>query len=348
MVICETARLQVSHFTLDDAAFVLRLLNEPSFIRAIADKGVRTLEDARAYLRNGPLASYVRNGFGLCRVSLKSTGQAIGMCGLIRREGLADVDVGYALLPEYCSQGYAVECVGVVLDNGACQHGLRRVVAVVNPDNADSIRVLERCGFDLEGVVTLPGETTPIQQFAKAMTPGMRLTPLCAPQYRALMLQAYALHPDAFTSSVAERESLPLSWWEQRMATDPTAREVVFGAFQNGELVGAVGLGQEVREKAAHKATLFGMVVQAPYRRAGLGQLLVQATMDHARTWPGVRQVLLTVTQGNDRAQALYARNGFVAFGVEPDAVAVGSRFVGKVHMWRPLNSGCYAGIRMI
>ncbi|WP_413889049.1 GNAT family N-acetyltransferase [Candidatus Aalborgicola defluviihabitans] len=338
MVSCETARLQVSHFTLDDAAFVLRLLNEPSFIRAIADKGVRTLEDARAYLRNGPLASYVRNGFGLCRVSLKSTGQAIGMCGLIRREGLADVDVGYALLPEYCSQGYAVECVRAVLDNGACQHDLRRVIAVVNPDNADSIRVLERCGFDLEGVVTLPGETTPIQQFAKAMTPGMRLTPQHAPQYRALMLQAYALHPDAFTSSVAEREALPLAWWEQRLTTTTAARarEAVFGAFVNSQLVGAVGLTQAPRQKASHKVTLFGMVVQAEHRHAGLGQLLVQTALDHARTWPGVRQVLLTVTQGNDRAQALYARNGFVAFGVEPDAVAVGSRFVGKVHMWCP------------
>ena len=79
MVICETARLQVSHFTLDDAAFVLRLLNEPSFIRAIADKGVRTPDAARAYLATGPLPSYVRNGFGLCSVSLNSTGHALGL-----------------------------------------------------------------------------------------------------------------------------------------------------------------------------------------------------------------------------------------------------------------------------
>ena len=331
--ICETERLRLSHFTEDDAAFILRLLNEPSFIRHISDKNVRTLDDAKAYLQSGPLSSYSSNGFGLSRVSLKPTGEVIGMCGLIRREGMDDVDIGYALLPEHWSKAYARESVLGVLSSAACQHGLHRVVALVNPDNAASIHVLENTGFQFESMVTLPNESSPIRLFAKAVLPCMRLTPQYAPMYRALMLEAYAQYPQAFTTSAAEREALPMTWWEQRLTTAPEAHEAVFGAFQQGVLVGAVGLTQETREKARHKATLFGMVVQAPYQHLGLGQLLVQTALDHARASPSVRQVLLTVTQGNDRAQALYARNGFVPFGVEPDAVAVGGCYVSKVHM---------------
>ena len=158
-----------------------------------------------------------------------------------------------------------------------------------------------------------------------------------APEYRTLMLQAYAQHPDAFTSSVAERETLPLSWWQARLGTEPDAKDVVFGAFCGGVLVGATGLSFDGREKARHKAKLFGMVVSPAQRRLGLGQQLVAAALECARSRPGVRVVQLTVTQGNVHAQALYARNGFVAFGVEPYAVAVGQEFVSKVHMWHKL-----------
>jgi RimJ/RimL family protein N-acetyltransferase len=335
---CETARLRISPFTLDDAPFILRLLNEPSFIEAISDKGVRTLDDARNYLRTGPLASYARNGFGLGRVARKDSGEVIGMCGLIRREGFADVDVGYALLPEHAGQGFATEAVRAVLDNGACQFALPRVMAVVNPDNGASQRVLERAGFAREGEVTLPGETTPIVQFGRTLQPCMRLTPQHATAYRTLMLEAYARHPDAFTSSPAEREALPLAWWETRLRTDAASDEVVLGAFVDGNLVGAAGLARETREKARHKATLFGMYVDDGQRHRGLGRLLVEAVLEHARSQSGLRQVVLTVTQGNARAEALYTRCGFQTFGVEPDAVAVGETLLAKVHMWHKLE----------
>ena len=165
----------------------------------------------------------------------------------------------------------------------------------------------------------------------------MPLEPKHAPEYRALMLQAYAQHPDAFTSSVAEREGLPLLWWETRLSAEADAKDVVFGAFCDGALVGAVGLSFDSREKARHKALLFGMVVTTAQRRLGLGQQLVAAALDCARSRRGVLVVQLTVTQGNAQAQALYARNGFVEFGVEPYAVAVGPQFVSKVHMWLQL-----------
>lgn len=173
MVVAETERLRVRHLSVDDAAFILRLLNEPTFIRHIADKGVRTLDDARVYLRNGPIASVARNGFGLNRVELKETGQAIGMCGLIRRDALDDVDIGYALLPEFCGQGYAAEAARAVLVSAERLHGLQRVIAVVNSDNSDSSRMLEKMGFRFEKMVRLAADEPDIRQFAIALSPGM-------------------------------------------------------------------------------------------------------------------------------------------------------------------------------
>ena len=333
MLICETERLRVSHFSLEDAAFIVRLLNEPSFIRNISDKHVRTLDDARAYLHSGSLASYEHLGFGLSRVALKESGEVIGMCGLFRREGLDDVALGYALLPEYCGKGFAREAVRGVLASDARHHGLRRVVALVSPGNTGSMRVLERTGFQFEAMVLLPGENETLRKFSQVLPPCVRLTREYAQAYRELMLGAYAAHPDAFTSSVTERQALPLSWWEERLTGAPDAKEVVIGVFRLGDLAGVVGLGREPREKARHKATLFGMFVLPQFQQAGLGQLLVEAALAHARTCPGLRQVLLTVTQGNSRAQALYERCGFQTFGVEPDAVALGTDFVDKVHM---------------
>jgi RimJ/RimL family protein N-acetyltransferase len=165
-----------------------------------------------------------------------------------------------------------------------------------------------------------------------------RLVPADAPAYRALMLEAYTLHPDAFTSSVAERAALPLTWWEARLDTNAQASSVVFGAFHEGALAGVAGLSFETRDKALHKAKLFGMVVRPEHRMRGFGAALVSAVLAHARTREGVRLVQLTVTEGNAAAQRLYTRFGFVPFGLEPLAVAVGEEHVAKVHMWCDLR----------
>lgn len=170
------------------------------------------------------------------------------------------------------------------------------------------------------------------------MTLIQRLTPGYASAYRALMLEAYGLHPDAFTSEMAEREALPLTWWEKRLATGPDAKEVVFGAVAGGQLRGVAGLSIENRKKTIHKSTLFGMYVPHVHRGKGIGQDLVGSVLDHARAQPPLVLVQLTVTEGNNGAQALYERMGFEAFGVEPYAVAVGDRYVSKVHMWCDLR----------
>jgi RimJ/RimL family protein N-acetyltransferase len=161
-----------------------------------------------------------------------------------------------------------------------------------------------------------------------------RLGPESAPEYRALMLEAYGAHPDAFTSTVAERAAQPLSWWEARCDVRPDAREVVLAVLHEGRIGGVAGLSFESREKARHKATLFGMYVPAHARNRGWGAALVHGALAHARARSGIRVVQLTVTDGNRAARALYERCGFAAFGVEPLAIAVGQDFYGKVHMW--------------
>ncbi|MDI1342005.1 GNAT family N-acetyltransferase [Polaromonas sp.] len=161
-----------------------------------------------------------------------------------------------------------------------------------------------------------------------------QLRPVHAGDYRALMLEAYALHPEAFSSSVAERAALPLSWWQSRLSEEPLAQERVLGGFQDDRLAGVAGLSFESREKLRHKATLFGMYVPDRFRQQGLGRRLVQAVLAQAGARPGVRLVQLTVTQGNHAARALYESCGFVSYGVEPFAVAAGPAYVSKIHMW--------------
>jgi RimJ/RimL family protein N-acetyltransferase len=166
MFLLETRRLRLEHFSLDDAQFILKLLNDPGFLENIGDKGVRDLAGARSYLRDGPLASYVANGFGLLRVSHRETGMVMGMCGLISRDVLDDVDIGYAFLPEFCGHGYAIESARAVMDFGREQLGLRRIVAVVSPGNVASIKLLEKLGMRLQGKVRLGNEQPEIDLFA--------------------------------------------------------------------------------------------------------------------------------------------------------------------------------------
>jgi ribosomal-protein-alanine N-acetyltransferase len=170
-MILETDRLQLRTLAFEDAPFVLRLLNEPSFIQNIADRGVRTIDQAQDYIRNGPMASYGKFGFGLWLVETKSENVPIGICGLLKRDVLDDVDIGYALLPEFWSQGYALEAVAGVMRYAGQTSGLNRVVAVTNPNNTSSIRLLEKMDFRFERMVKLSEDAPEIKLFAKEVRP---------------------------------------------------------------------------------------------------------------------------------------------------------------------------------
>jgi [ribosomal protein S5]-alanine N-acetyltransferase len=171
IVVAETARLLLRRLVHADDAFVLRLLSEPSFLRHIGDRGVRTLDGARSYLDDGPLASYREHGFGLFLVALRETpSTAIGLCGLLRREGLAEPDLGFALLPEYTGHGYAVEAGRAVVALARDQ-ALQRLLAIVSPDNAASMAVLRRLGFQDAGMVRLTPDAAPLVLFELSFMP---------------------------------------------------------------------------------------------------------------------------------------------------------------------------------
>ena len=165
MKILETKRLILRRLTTDDSEFILELLNDPSFIRNIGDRNVRTIDDACSYILNGPVASYAKNGFGLYLVLLNETNESIGMCGLIKRDGLEDVDIGYALLPTFWSKGYAVEAARATLAYGKDVIGLKRLVAIVDPANEGSIRVLEKIGLRYEKMVRLSADDIDLKLF---------------------------------------------------------------------------------------------------------------------------------------------------------------------------------------
>jgi ribosomal-protein-alanine N-acetyltransferase len=166
MMLIETDRLRLRRLSDDDAEFILRLLNEPSFIQNIGDRGVHTIEEARAYILKGPVASYEKFGFGLLLVEQKESGLPIGMCGLLKRDVLEHVDIGYALLPEFWSQGYALESASAVMSYAKEELGAKRVLAVVNPDNQSSIRLLEKMGFHYEKMIRLADDAPEIKLYS--------------------------------------------------------------------------------------------------------------------------------------------------------------------------------------
>ena len=162
----ETARLRLRELTLDDAPFALRLLNDPAWLQCIGDRGVRTLDDAREYLANGPIKMYREHGFGLWLVEAQAGGVPAGICGLIKRPLLDDVDLGYAFLPEFRGRGYASESATAALAHGRDALGLRRIVAICKPANAPSIALLTRLGFRLERTIAFPSAQDESRLFA--------------------------------------------------------------------------------------------------------------------------------------------------------------------------------------
>jgi RimJ/RimL family protein N-acetyltransferase len=165
MTVLETTRLRLDRLTPEDAEFIFELVNEPAWIRYIGDKKVRTHDDARAYILSGPMQSYDRFGFGLYRTALKDSGTPIGICGLLKRDGLTDVDVGFAFLARFWGRGYAHESVSAVLAYGRGELGLKRIAAITTPDNLASIKVLEKAGMRFERRVRLSGDSTELSLF---------------------------------------------------------------------------------------------------------------------------------------------------------------------------------------
>lgn len=171
MIVLETERLVLRHLGPHDADFIVALLNDPAFLRFIGDRNVRTADDARGYIQNGPVESYARNGFGLYLVERRDDGTPLGMCGLLKREVLNDVDIGFAFMPAFRGAGYAREAAAATVQHARDALGLPRVVAIVSPDNEASIGLLERLGFAFERWVRMSADEDEIKLFSRELRP---------------------------------------------------------------------------------------------------------------------------------------------------------------------------------
>lgn len=166
MTVIETERLALRRVTAEDAGFILELLNDPAWLRFIGDRGIRTLEGAREYISNTLAPMYERRGFGLYLTELKGEGAPVGLCGLIKRDSLKDVDIGFAFLPQFRGKGYGYESAAAVLAYGRKAFGLGRIVAITSPDNDGSARLLEKLGFTFERTIRLSEDAAEVCLFA--------------------------------------------------------------------------------------------------------------------------------------------------------------------------------------
>lgn len=165
--ILETERLILRQFTLDDAAFILELLNTPTWLQFIGDRNVHSIEDAENYLLNGSMKSYAENGFGFYAVVEKASELTIGMCGLIKRDTLPDIDIGFAFLPNLISKGFGFEIASATLDYALNVLKIKRIVAIVNPDNEKSIGLIKKIGMQFEEMIKFGDDGKELMLFGK-------------------------------------------------------------------------------------------------------------------------------------------------------------------------------------
>ena len=171
MIVLETDRLVLRELLPGDAPFVLELLNEPSFLQYIGDRGVRTIDDAVHYIAAGPAESYATNGFGLYLVERRADGEPLGMCGLLKRDTLPDVDLGFAYRPAHWGKGYALEAALATIAYARETLGLPRLAAITSPDNEASMKLLARLGFAAEGLVRLTDDADEVRLFGMQLQP---------------------------------------------------------------------------------------------------------------------------------------------------------------------------------
>ena len=168
MIIAETKRLIIAKMTLDDAPFMLELLNTPNWIKYIGDRNVKTVDEAKTYMTNGVLKSYKESGFGFYKLLLKEeNNKIIGTCGLVKREQLENVDIGFAMLPGYEGKGFGMEASLEIMSLAKNLFRLPKIAAIVQPNNPNSIKLLEKLGLSFEKKVKPFDDGAELLLFAK-------------------------------------------------------------------------------------------------------------------------------------------------------------------------------------
>ncbi|RLA15720.1 MAG: GNAT family N-acetyltransferase [Gammaproteobacteria bacterium] len=166
MHVAKTNRLHLRHIEIEDAGFMLGLLNEPDFIKFVGDKEVRDLDSAQNYIRQGPVASYDAYGFGLYLAELIDSGEAIGICGLLKRSFLESADLGFALMPAFCGHGYAFEAAMATIGLARDTLKLPNLVAFTADNNTRSIKLLRKLDMSFDKMIALPGSDKEVKLFS--------------------------------------------------------------------------------------------------------------------------------------------------------------------------------------
>ena len=164
-LVLETERLILRQFNLNDTDFIITLVNSPSWLKFIGDRNIKTTEDAKEYLINGPIKSYQTNGFGLSLVAMNDTGIPIGMCGLIKRDTLENVDIGFAFLDEYTGNGYALEIASSTMNYAKEVLKLEIILAITDPNNISSIKLLNKIGLRFDKIIQFPEKDEELMLF---------------------------------------------------------------------------------------------------------------------------------------------------------------------------------------
>lgn len=166
MIPIETQRLHIQEATLTDADFIYELLNSPTWLEHIGNRGIRTSADAEAYIQNSLLASYREHGFGLWKVSVKDTNASLGICGFLKRDYLNAPDIGFAQLPQFEGFGYMLEACRSVMDYGVSALNFPKVLAVTTSNNVRSQKLLSKLGFSEIGTVQPSNKETPFRLYS--------------------------------------------------------------------------------------------------------------------------------------------------------------------------------------
>lgn len=299
----QTERLVLRRLNENDAPFINRLLNEPSFLEKIGDRGVRNEIEAVTYLRNGPMAMYDRYGFGLLHVSLRADATPIGMCGILKRDSLEHPDVGYALVPEHWGAGYAGEAARGVIEAAWRDFDLPRLVAITKPDNTGSIRVLEKLGFRFDQMVRATPDGAESRLFVLDSPARVRRATMeDIEALVGLMKEFYAEAGFSLPESAAARTF-------EALITHPDQGRVYVMRVDGAP----AGFGVLTVAFSMEYGGLRGFVddffVAPEFRRLGLGGEALQVIERGARAM-GVRALLVETSSDNARAVSVYSRFG--------------------------------------
>lgn len=161
-----TARLILSELGPNDAPFILELMNTPTWKKFIGDRNLKTNEDAKNYIVDRMMPSYTLSGFGFYKCELKEGNVPIGICGIVKRDALEHVDIGFAFLPQYEGKGYGFESASAVMQYAQTTLGIKVLTGICNSDNVNSISLLKKLGLRYQKMILLPNETEEIMLFS--------------------------------------------------------------------------------------------------------------------------------------------------------------------------------------